>query len=235
MNELISYLEKNNIDYDQTMIDKFSAYRRAILAKNEHINLTAIRDPQEFTQKHFVDSAACCGLAAYERAKTIFDVGTGAGFPGVPLAILSPQKSFVLIDSLRKRLKVVEEICEELGIDNVKVVHGRAEDLGRQPAYREQADLCLSRAVANLATLCELCLPLVKVGGTFAAYKGAGAEDELKRAGRAISLLGGAFRETIAAPLDAIGDEHKLILIEKTAPTGSKYPRKAGTPAKEPL
>ena len=235
MKILIDFFEKNDIQYNDEMLNKLDAYMNGILQWNEHINLTAIKTPDDFVRKHFLDSLACICLPEYKKAELIGDMGTGAGFPGVPLAVLSPEKNFVLIDSLQKRLNVIKQLCEDIGIKNVTTVHGRAEDLGHMPQHREQYDLCLSRAVANLSVLSEFCLPLVRQGGYMIAYKGKDAQSELAQAQGAIKKLGGKTETIIPAPLDRAGDEHKLILIKKTGSSGSKYPRKAGTPAKEPL
>lgn len=235
MKKLIEYLEKNKISYDNNMIDKFDAYRSGILQWNEFVNLTAIRDPEEFTVKHFIDSIACHNFAEYQNSEKILDLGTGAGFPGVPLAILSPEKEFVLVDSLNKRLKIINELCENIGIGNVTTVHGRAEDLAKAPNHREKYDMCISRAVANLAVLCEYCLPFIKTGGYMAAYKGADASREAEEAEIAVKLLGGKLHRIVDTAFDDTIDEHKILLIKKIAKTSSKYPRKAGTPAKEPL
>lgn len=235
MKKLIEYFRKNNIYYTEETLQKFDAYRGGVLQWNEFVNLTAIRDPEEFTLKHFVDSAACFNLEEYQRAEKVLDLGTGGGFPGVPLAILSPDKEFVLVDSLAKRLKIIDELCEAIGIKNVTTVHGRAEDLAKTKEHREVYDLCVSRAVANLATLSEYCLPFVKVGGYMAAYKGADAEEELAKASKAIKILGGKYERAEATPLDTAGDEHKILIIRKAVKTASKYPRKAGSPAKDPL
>ena len=166
MKQLIDYLEKNKIPYSEETIRKFDAYRGGILQWNEFVNLTAIRDPEEFTMKHFVDSVTCYNLPEYQDAETVLDLGTGAGFPGVPLAILSPEKEFVLVDSLNKRLKIIDELCENIGITNVKTVHGRAEDLAKNKEHREKYHICVSRAVANLSTLSEYCLPFVRMADT---------------------------------------------------------------------
>ena len=235
MRKLIEYLEKNHISYNGKMIDRFDAYRGGILQWNQFVNLTAIRDPEEFTLKHFVDSVTCCGLPEYKEAEKIMDMGTGAGFPGVPLAILSPDKEFILADSLNKRLKIIEELCQNIGITNVRTVHGRAEDLGRDTEHREKYDICLSRAVANLSVLAEYCLPFVRVGGHMLAYKGADAESELADAERAMKLLGSVFCRTEDVFIGDEAKDHKILVIKKGGKTPSKYPRKAGTPAKEPL
>lgn len=235
MKKLREYLEKNHIPYDDGMISMFDAYRSGVLQWNEFVNLTAIRDPEEFTVKHFIDSVTCYNFAEYQNSEKLLDLGTGAGFPGVPLAILSPEKEFVLVDSLNKRLKIIEELCENIGISNVKTIHGRAEDLAKAPAHREKYDMCMSRAVANLSVLCEYCLPLVKPGGYMAAYKGADASKEAEEAKNAIRILGGKTCKIVDTAFDDTTDEHKILLIKKVAKTPSKYPRKAGTPAKEPL
>lgn len=235
MRSLTEYLKKNDIYYNDETLRMFEDYRSGILEKNRFINLTAITDPEEFTLKHFVDSATCCVIQEYMDADKILDMGTGAGFPGVPLAILSPEKEFVLVDSLKKRLKIIDELCCRIGIKNVTTLHARAEDLARRDEHREKYDLCLSRAVANLSTLSEYCLPFVRQGGSMIAYKGAEAETEVKNAENAVKQLGGKFRRTVPSAFSGEAEEHKLVIIEKTGKTPSKYPRKAGTPAKEPL
>ena len=161
------------------------------------------------------------------------DLGTGGGFPGVPLAIVYPQTDFILADSLNKRLKVIDELCGEIGISNVSTVHGRAEDLGHNQEYRETFDCCVSRAVANLSTLCEYCLPMVKPGGYFIAYKTGTAEEEIKNAEKAIKILGGGKAEIISSDHENI--DHCFVKIKKLQNTVRRYPRKAGTPSKQPL
>lgn len=235
MKKLIEYLEENHIEYTEDAIQKMEAYRGGILQWNEFINLTAIKEPGEFTVKHFVDSVVCCRENFFNEAQRVVDVGTGAGFPGVPLAILFPQKDFVLMDSLQKRLKVINNLCEEIGIRNIRTVHGRAEELAHRKEHREAYDVCVSRAVANLATLGELCLPFVKVGGTMAAYKGSEAEKEVSEAQGAMKTLGGQLSCVIDTPVGFDAQNHKLVIIKKDKPTLSKYPRKPGTPAKDPL
>jgi 16S rRNA (guanine527-N7)-methyltransferase len=239
LNKLIEYLDNNNIKYDNEMIGKFDAYRTGILKWNEHINLTAIKEPEEFTIKHFIDSITCVNLPEYQNADKIIDMGTGAGFPGVPLAILSPEKEFVLVDSLKKRLKIIDQLCSEIGINNVTTIHSRAEDLGHNDAHRERYDMCISRAVASLPVLCEYCIPFVRLGGSMVAYKGKDAAKELEESKGAIKILGGKFQKFVEASFDNIADdmadEHKILLIEKIKKTPSKYPRKSGNPSKDPL
>ena len=161
------------------------------------------------------------------------DLGTGGGFPGVPLAIVYPQTDFILADSLNKRLKVIDELCGEIGISNVSTVHGRAEDLGHNQEYRETFDCCVSRAVANLSTLCEYCLPMVKPGGYFIAYKTGTAEEEIKNAEKAIKILGGGKAEIISSDHENI--DHCFVKMKKLQNAARQYPRKAGTPSKQPL
>ena len=225
--------EKLNIPFDNSVIEMFEQYMDGILEWNKKINLTAITDREEFISNHFVDSVLSYNFREYIDADSIIDIGTGAGFPGIPLAIVSPDKKFVLADSLNKRLKVINELASKIGIDNIETVHGRAEELARNKKYREAFDLCISRAVANLAVLCEYCLPFIKVGGHLLAYKGPDAEEEVKMAEKAIKILGGKLIEIVSVDLD--GYDHNIVVIEKINKTPSKYPRKAGTPGKEPI
>ena len=225
--------EKLNIPFDNSVIEMFEQYMDGILEWNKKINLTAITDREEFISKHFVDSVLSYNFREYIDADSIIDIGTGAGFPGIPLAIVSPDKKFVLADSLNKRLKVINELASKIGIDNIETVHGRAEELARNKKYREAFALCISRAVANLAVLCEYCLPFIKVGGHLLAYKGPDAEEEVKMAEKAIKILGGKLIEIVSVDLD--GYDHNIVVIEKIHKTPSKYPRKAGTPGKEPI
>ncbi len=174
-------------------------YMEGILSWNEKVNLTNITDPAEFRIKHNADSLMCVDFPEFEEAETVIDVGTGGGFPGIPLAVYAPEKHFTLLDSLNKRLKIIDELAGGLGINNITLVHGRAEDAARTKEHREKYDLCVSRAVSNLATLSEYCLPFIKVGGYLLAYKGPGSEEEVKEAAKALKTLGGSLvdiRET---------------------------------------
>ena len=173
MNDLKILMDKLNIADADAKTDTLKQYMEAVLQWNEKVNLTAITDREEFVQKHLVDSLLCAETLEFTESSSICDVGTGGGFPGVPLAVCYTEKEFVLMDSLAKRIKIVQHICDELGIKNVRAVHGRAEDLAREADYREAFDLCVSRAVANMRVLSEYCIPFVRVGGTFIAYKGA--------------------------------------------------------------
>lgn len=231
MKKLQEALDQLQIRYQPGMLQQFAHYRDRILAWNEHVNLTAIKDPDEFVVRHYIDSVLICQEPAFQSAKRIIDVGTGAGFPGVPLAILFPEKEFVLMDSLNKRIKILDEVVHEVGLTNVRLVHGRAEDLAQNPAYREKFDLCVSRAVARLSVLSEYCLPFVKVGGTFGAYKSKNTEEEIQEGLAAIQILGGELGKQAQFP----EFDHQILLIQKKRSTLAKYPRKAGTPEKSPL
>lgn len=235
MNPLKKALESMNLECSDDILEKFNSYMLGVLDWNEKVNLTTITNPQEFVVKHFIDSIICTDYPEYEDADKIIDVGTGAGFPGVPLAIVSPEKEFILMDSLNKRLKIIDELCREAGIANVTTIHARAEELAKNKAHREQYDLCVSRAVANMAVLAEYCLPFIKVGGFLMAYKGPDAETEVTEAAHALSLLGGRVEEIRNGNLKDFGIDHKVVVIKKVKNTPSKFPRKAGTPAKEPL
>jgi 16S rRNA (guanine527-N7)-methyltransferase len=235
MKQLTEALKDMGLAYDEESLRKFQRYMELILEWNEKVNLTSIIDPNEFVKKHYVDSIAICSFSQMKEAQSIIDVGTGAGFPGIPLAILYPDKKFLLMDSLSKRIRIIEEIAGEIGLQNVNFRHGRAEELAQEKEYREQFDLCVSRAVANLAVLSEYCLPFVRVGGRFAAYKTGAAEEELNESLHAIELLGGRLEENKQLNIKGYDLDHRIIFIKKVKKTLSKYPRKAGTPAKEPL
>lgn len=235
MKQLIEALEDMGLSYDEDTLQKFRKYMELVLEWNEKVNLTAITDRSEFVKKHYVDSVAICGAPQMNAAESIIDVGTGAGFPGIPLAILYPEKKFLLMDSLNKRIRIIEEISREIGLQNVSFRHGRAEEMAQNKAFREQYDLCVSRAVANLAVLSEYCLPFVKVGGWFAAYKAGRIEEELKASLHAITLLGGQLEENMTLMIKGYDLDHRILLIKKVKNTLAKYPRKPGTPSKEPL
>lgn len=235
MKQLELALLQLNIRADQAALEKYKKYMEGILEWNEKVNLTSITEPEDFIKKHYIDSLLSVNCREFKNAKRIIDVGTGGGFPGIPLAIAAPDKEFVLMDSLNKRIKIINELCESIGIDNVTAVHARAEEMARNKKHRESYDLCVSRAVANLTTLSEYCLPFIKKGGWFLAYKGPDTEQELKDAKKAIGILGGELKREEKASLENFGLEHKIIFIQKNGTTPAKYPRKAGTPSKEPL
>lgn len=215
--------------------DKFFTYCMMLLEKNKVMNLTAITDIDEVILKHFVDSVMLHKALDPKEITTMIDVGTGAGFPGIPLKIVYENLNVILLDSLQKRLEFLDDVIDELRLMGIETVHARAEDAGQAEVLREQFDLCVSRAVANLSTLSELCLPFVKEGGHFVAYKAGKVEDEVDAARHAIELLGGGNIEVINFTLPKSDLERSLIKVEKINKTPSKYPRKAGRPSKEPL
>lgn len=202
--------------YGEETTDRLLSYLDMVLERNEHINLTAIRDRDEALVKHVEDSLAITSLPEYEEAKTVIDVGTGAGFPGALLAIVSLDKEFVLLDSTLKRLKVIDEFAEKLGIDNLRTVHARAEEISRKPEFDQAFDLCVSRAVANLEKLAGWCLPFVKRGGSFVSYKGENYAEELEGAGKALARYKGKVDRVVgyteASPSIS---SHVLIVIRK--------------------
>ena len=214
---------------------KLEKYMEGILSWNEKVNLTNITDPAEFRIKHNADSLMCVDFPEFRSAKNVIDVGTGGGFPGIPLAVYAPDKNFTLLDSLNKRLKIIDELAGSLDISNITLVHGRAEDIAKTKEHREKYDLCVSRAVSNLAALSEYCLPFIKVGGYLLAYKGPGAEQEAEDAAKALKILGGRLVGIRETTMEEYGLDHRILVIEKVRNTPKTYPRKAGTPLKEPL
>lgn len=214
---------------------QLARYGRLLLEKNQVMNLTAITDPRGVATLHMLDCAALLGCFDFQSSKTLIDVGTGGGFPGVPLKILLPHLEVTLLDSLNKRVDWLGEACEALGLDNIRAIHGRAEETGRDPGFREGYDLATARAVADLQVLCELCLPFVKQGGYLLAMKGADCGGELERARPAIHTLGG---EVVGCQDYAIPHTevvHRVIKIKKISPTPSQYPRRWAKIQKYPL
>lgn len=231
------------ITLSDVQMEQFYFYYEMLVEKNKVMNLTAITEENEVVTKHFSDSLSLFGLLkemqvggdAWYKTCNVIDVGTGAGFPGIPLKIVFPELKVTLLDSLNKRVKWLEEVCTELHLEGVCCVHGRAEDIGRQAAHREVYDLCVSRAVANLASLSEYCMPFVKVGGYFIPYKSGEIDEELNQAKKAIGLLGGKLKSVEKFVLPGTDAARSLVMIEKVKPVSKKFPRKAGLPTKEPL
>ena len=228
-------LEKWNIALTDRQISQFERYYELLIQKNEVMNLTAITDRAEVQEKHFLDSLALTQAVSLSGRETVIDVGTGAGFPGIPLKILFPEMKIVLADALQKRIGFLQEVIETLELADITTVHGRAEDLGHDPLYREQFDLCVSRAVAPLNILSEYCLPFVKTGGIFAAYKAAAAKEELQEAEHALEVLAGGEAQIKELNVGPSGLNRSFAVIKKTGVTPEKYPRAAGKVKKKPL
>ncbi|MEG0805979.1 MAG: 16S rRNA (guanine(527)-N(7))-methyltransferase RsmG [Lachnospiraceae bacterium] len=226
-----------NIDIELTdaQLSMFFSYYDKLMEKNKVMNLTTITELDEVIEKHFLDSLFLVKGIDLSKINTIIDVGTGAGFPGIPLKIVFPHLNIVLMDSLKKRLKFLDDIILDFGLTGIKTVHGRAEDLGQMALYREQFDLCVSRAVSNLSTLSEYCLPFVKQEGYFISYKSGDIDAELKEADKAISVLGGGTAEVILFTLPKSESLRSFVKIKKVKHTPKLYPRQAGTPNKEPI
>lgn len=215
--------------------EQFDKYFKLLVDWNEKINLTAITEEQEVVTKHFLDSLMCLESKVISDNAKIIDVGTGGGFPGIPLKIVKPDTDVTLLDSLAKRLNFLGEVIDELNLKNIVTVHARAEDGGKDGTLREKFDVAVSRAVANLATLSELCLPFVKQGGYFVSMKGPGAEDEIETAQNAIRILGGKIESVVPYEIPTTDLKHNLVVIKKISPTPSKYPRNAPKPSRTPL
>lgn len=228
-----SYLKDLKIELNKKQIQKFYTYMKLLIEWNEKINLTAIIKPEEIILKHFVD---CLTIARYiKRDSELIDVGTGAGFPGIPLKIYRTDLKITLVDSLNKRLNFLNEVIRQLKLENIETIHTRAEELGKNKSYREKYDVATSRAVANLSTLSEYLIPFVKIGGKCIGMKGADIDDELDCSKRAIEILGGKIvnKDIFNLPKSDLG--RSIIVIEKIKNTPVRFPRKPGTPAKEPI
>ena len=220
---------------DAKQIEKFGIYYRLLIEWNAKMNLTAITEPREVAVKHIVDSLTALRGIEERNSLRLIDVGTGAGFPGIPLKIVRPDLQLTLLDSLKKRVHFLETVVEALGLEGAECLHGRAEEAARQSALRERFDIAVSRAVARLPVLAEYLLPFVRIGGTAIALKGLHSEEEAKESERAVKILGGRAIESIPVVLPGLSDKRAVLLIKKERPTPKAYPRKAGKPAKEPL
>lgn len=229
---LIDYFEEYKLDTRN--IDKFEKFKKLILDYNEHTNLTRITEDEEFNVKHFLDSLSLIKTNLFNGNKKVIDIGTGAGFPGVPLKLYNDELDITLLDSLRKRIDFLSGAIEELGLEKIYPIHARAEEIARTEEYREQFDIAVSRAVANLSTLAEYAMAFVKVGGYFVSQKGPEYKEEVKNAKRAIELMGGEVENIIHTPLPNDID-HYIIVIKKVKSTDKKYPRGGGKPRKSPL
>lgn len=227
--------EDAGISMNDLQLDQFEEFYHLLIEKNKVMNLTAITDEEEVIEKHFIDSLTCRRVIDMGSVKSLIDIGTGAGFPGIPLKIIYPEISVVLLDSLNKRVKFLNEVIDELGLSRVEAVHGRAEDLARKQEYRGRFDLAVSRAVANLSTLSEYCIPFVKVNGFFVSYKAGKGLEEIETCDCCMKALGSKIVQVDDFQLPGEDSLRVLIKIKKCKGTSKAYPRKAGIPSRNPL
>lgn len=228
-------LEDLGIKVNDKMLDNFNIYREILVDWNQKMNLTGIEDEKEVFIKHFLDSVSSVENGYIKDGISLIDVGTGAGFPGLPLKICLENINLTLLDSLNKRINFLQEVSNNLGLENVEFIHGRAEDFGKLEEYREQYDVATARAVAGLPILMEFCVPFVKVGGYFVCLKGPNANLELEESKSAMEVLGLEFVEKIDIELPETDLKHNILVFKKVKNTPEKYPRKAGKPAKSPI
>ena len=228
-------LQQLHIALSEKQMEQFLQYYELLVEKNKVMNLTAITEFDEVVEKHFLDSVSLTKQLDLHQPLKVLDLGTGAGFPGIPLKIVFPELEITLMDSLNKRVLFLQDVISSLQLENIEAVHGRAEEAARNKKYRESFDLCVSRAVANISTLSEYCLPFVKVGGSFISYKSSTIEDELEDGKKGIAILGGKVKDVYKFTLPDSELQRSFVIIEKEKKTPKAYPRKAGTPSKEPL
>ena len=232
-------LSKLGISLSDRQIEQFICFYDILTERNKVMNLSAITEPVEIIEKHFLDSLSLVKAIDLSGDKKVIDVGTGAGFPGIPIIISYPQLHITLLDSLNKRIGFINDVIKLLNLKNVETIHGRSEELGKNIKYREQYDLCVSRAVANMSVLSEYCIPFVKKGGKFISYKSGNIENEVENAGNSVYKLGGKLSEIVDFSLtdSTTGEKlgRSLVVIDKIKETPGKYPRRAGLPSREPL
>ena len=228
-------LKELNITLSETQQEQFYRFYELLVEWNKVMNLTGITEYEEVNEKHFIDSLSIVKVLDMNKVSTVIDVGTGAGFPGIPLKIAFPHLKVTLLDSLNKRIKYLDTVIDELELKDIHTIHGRAEEYARKEEYREKYDLAVSRAVANLSTLSEYCVPYVKVGGMFVPYKSGEIDEEVKTAQTAIKVLGGKQTEVVKFTLPGSDINRSFVKIQKIKSTGKKFPRKAGLPTKEPI
>lgn len=224
-----------NIEVTDQMKQQFDKYYELLVEWNKFMNLTGITEYEEVNSKHFVDSISIVKAIDVNSVESVIDIGTGAGFPGIPLKIVFPHLKVTLLDSLNKRIKFLNTVIDELGLEDICTIHGRAEDFAKKVEYREKYDLCVSRAVANLSTLSEYCLPYVMVNGSFIPYKSGDIDKELNDSKNAVKILGGKIEDIVKFQLPGTDIGRSFVKIKKVKNTGRKFPRKAGLPSKEPL
>lgn len=223
------------LELTKEQYEQFMKYKDLIQEWNKKVNLTSIKEDEEIVKKHFIDSIKIFKFEEVKNAKRIIDIGTGGGFPGIPMKIVNPDCEMVLLDSLNKRINFLNIVINDLGLKNISTIHGRAEDFAVKPEYREKFDIVVSRAVANMTVLSEFCLPYVNLGKHFVALKGPSVDEELNESKRALSILGGEVEKLIPVKIEDSDLEHNLVVIKKVKNTPKQYPRKAGTANKKPL
>ena len=228
-------LNQIGITLNDKQKEQFDRFYELLVEWNKVMNLTGITEYEEVNEKHFVDSLSIVKAIDMNNVKSVIDIGTGAGFPGIPLKIAFPHLKVVLLDSLNKRINFLNTVIADLGLENIETIHGRAEDFAKQVDYREQFDLCVSRAVANLATLSEYCIPYVEKGGMFVPYKSGEIDEEVEQSKKAVHVLGGKLKKVIKFQLPGTEIGRSFVVIDKVQNTAKKYPRKAGLPSKEPI
>lgn len=236
MSEMLkNRMDRLQIETNENMLEQFDLFYHLLVEWNKVMNLTGITEYEEVVEKHFADSLSLARFLDLNKIHTVIDVGTGAGFPGIPLKIAFPHLKVVLLDSLNKRINFLNEVIAKLDLKEIHTIHGRAEEYARKPEYREQFDLCVSRAVANLSVLSEYCIPYIRVGGIFVPYKSGEIDEEVAVSRKAVDILGGQIDHVEKFQLPDTDIHRSFVFINKIKNTQKKYPRKAGTPAKEPL
>lgn len=236
MSEMLkNRMDRLQIETNENMLEQFDLFYHLLVEWNKVMNLTGITEYEEVVEKHFADSLSLARFLDLNKIHTVIDVGTGAGFPGIPLKIAFPHLKVVLLDSLNKRINFLNEVIAKLDLKEIHTIHGRAEEYARKPEYREQFDLCVSRAVANLSVLSEYCIPYIRTGGIFIPYKSGDIDEEVAASRKAVDILGGQIDHVEKFQLPDTDIHRSFVFINKIKNTQKKYPRKAGTPAKEPL
>lgn len=232
---LIENMKMISVELTDKQVSQFIKFYEMLVEWNKVMNLTGITEYDEVVMKHFVDSLSIVKVNGFDNVTSIIDVGTGAGFPGIPLKIVFPEVKITLLDSLNKRIRFLNAVIDELELENIETIHGRAEDFSKKEDYREQYDLCVSRAVANLATLSEYCLPYVKEDGYFLPYKSGDIKEEAANSKKAVKILGGSIEDIISFEIPDTDMARTILKIHKTKATPKRFPRKAGLPTKEPI